>query len=127
MSDLNRIRTDVVGSLLRPPAWKEARTRFDAGTMGNDEFQRLEERCIRDFVRLQESIGLDVGTDGEISRLNFQDSFGLSVTGYDACRERAKQHEKRSEGASALRRWDIPDLTEPGTAASHRRTTGRCL
>jgi 5-methyltetrahydropteroyltriglutamate--homocysteine methyltransferase len=127
MSDLNRIRTDVVGSLLRPPAWKEARARFDEGAIDAEAFQRIEEDCIRDLVRLQESIGLDVVTDGEISRLNFQDSFGLSVTGYDAGREDAKLHEKRSAGATPLRRWDIPDLAEPGTAVSHRRPTNRRL
>ncbi len=33
-------------------------------------------------VRLQESAGLDVISDGEMRRLNFQDSFGAAVEGY---------------------------------------------
>jgi 5-methyltetrahydropteroyltriglutamate--homocysteine methyltransferase len=121
MSDLKQIRTDVVGSLLRPAVWKEARLRFDSGVIDGDTFRAIEATCVRDHVRLQEAIGLDVTTDGEISRLNFQDSFGLSVAGFDASRETVKLHEERSDGATPLRRWDIPDLTGPGTAVSHRR------
>ena len=40
MSELKKIRTDVVGSLLRPAAVKEARTRFDDGKIDADEFAR---------------------------------------------------------------------------------------
>lgn len=121
MSDLRTMRTDVVGSLLRPPAWKEARARLEAGTLADTEFRAIELRCIRDLVALQEGVGLDVVTDGEISRLNFQDSFGLAVTGFDAEGETVSLHTKRAAGASPLQRWEIPDLHGPGTAVSHRR------
>jgi 5-methyltetrahydropteroyltriglutamate--homocysteine methyltransferase len=120
-ADLRTIRTDNVGSLLRPARWKEARRKFDEGTLDKDSFARLEEDCVRDLVRLQESIGLEVVTDGEISRLNFQDSFGLSVAGFDTARESVKSQEKRAEGGTALKRWDIPDLHGPGTPVVHRR------
>src|SRR5438105_1696105 len=121
MTDLNRIRTDVVGSLLRPQAWKEARPLLEAGRLRPTEFRKIEEDCIRKHVQLQEAIGLDVVTDGEISRLNFQDSFGLSVSGYDTASDSVKLHEQRVAGATPLRRWEIPDLAAPGTAVSHRR------
>jgi 5-methyltetrahydropteroyltriglutamate--homocysteine methyltransferase len=121
MTDLHTIRTDVVGSLLRPAAWKTARTAFDAGQIKREALDDVELGCIRDFLRLQEGIGLDVVTDGEISRLNFQDSFGLSVSGYATALETAKLHEARAAGGAALRRWDIPDLHGPGTPVSHRR------
>ncbi|MGA8411440.1 MAG: 5-methyltetrahydropteroyltriglutamate--homocysteine S-methyltransferase, partial [Xanthobacteraceae bacterium] len=81
---LSAIRTDVVGSLLRPQRWREARQRLDDGTLAPDAFGAIELACIRELVALQESVGLDVVTDGEIGRLNFQDSFGLAVTGFDA-------------------------------------------
>lgn len=121
--DLNTIRTDNVGSLLRPARWKEARKQLDAGTLDKAAFAKIEEECIRDFVALQEGIGLDVITDGEISRLNFQDSFGLAVSGYDVQSkgDTVKIQEDRAKGGSALRRWDIPDLHQPGTAVAHRR------
>ena len=82
MKSLDRIRTDVVGSLLRPAAWKEARLSFEGGLINAEAFARVEKRCVERHVRLQESVGLDVVTDGELSRLNFQDSFGLSVSGF---------------------------------------------
>jgi 5-methyltetrahydropteroyltriglutamate--homocysteine methyltransferase len=120
---LHAIRTDVVGSLLRPFAWQQARTRFDARELSTAALQDVEQACVRQLVALQESIGLDVVTDGEISRLNFQDSFGLAVSGYDAAAETLQAQQQRSAGGGALRRWDIPDLAQTGTAVSHRRPT----
>ena len=121
MDDLRKIRTDVIGSLLRPTAWKEARARLDQGKLDAEAFRRIEDDEIEKAVRLQEAVGLDVVTDGEMRRLNFQDSFGMSVEGYDAGRESLELHERRAEGASPLRRWDIPDLEGQGTPVSHRR------
>src|SRR5579863_2403197 len=119
--DLARIRTDVVGSLLRPPGLKAARTRFDDGTIGADALRAIEDVAVRDAVRLQQDAGLDVVTDGEMRRLNFQDSFGAAVTGYDTDRSTLKAYERRVAGAAPGRRWDIPALHEAGTAVSHRR------
>jgi 5-methyltetrahydropteroyltriglutamate--homocysteine methyltransferase len=124
---LSAIRTDVVGSLLRPQRWREARQRLDDGTLAPDAFGAIELACIRELVALQESVGLDVVTDGEIGRLNFQDSFGLAVTGFDAARDTLRVHVRRSAGASPLRRWDIPDLAGAGTPVSHRRPALRRL
>jgi 5-methyltetrahydropteroyltriglutamate--homocysteine methyltransferase len=120
-ADLAKIRTDVVGSLLRPPHLKEARTRFDEGAITADELRAIEDEAVREAVRLQECAGLDVVTDGEMRRLNFQDSFGASVDGYDATRSTLKVYERRVEGAAPGRRWDIPTLQHAGTAVSHRR------
>jgi 5-methyltetrahydropteroyltriglutamate--homocysteine methyltransferase len=124
---LHAIRTDVVGSLLRPRPWREARQRLDEGTLAADAFREIELACIRNLVELQETIGLDVVTDGEISRLNFQDSFGLAVSGFDAVPDTLRVHVRRSAGGAPLRRWDIPDLAETGTAVSHRRPAVRRL
>jgi methionine synthase II (cobalamin-independent) len=60
-------------------------------------------------------------TDGEMRRLNFQDSFGGSVEGYDASRSTLKVYERRVEGAAPGRRWDIREMHDVGTAVSHRR------
>jgi methionine synthase II (cobalamin-independent) len=127
VTSLERIRTDVVGSLLRPPAWKEARLRFESGSLDRDGFSRVEADCVKNHLRLQESVGLDVVTDGELSRLNFQDSFGLAVTGYDTAAESVRSHEKRAAGGTPLARWDIPDLAGPGTPVVHRRPVVRRL
>ncbi len=118
---LAKIRTDVVGSLLRPASVKEARTAFDDGTIGAAALHAIEDEAVRGAVRLQEDAGLDVVTDGEMRRLNFQDSFGASVDGYDANRSTLKVYEQRVEGSAPGQRWDIAQMHHAGTAVSHRR------
>jgi 5-methyltetrahydropteroyltriglutamate--homocysteine methyltransferase len=121
MTSLDRIRTDVIGSLLRPADWKQARLAFETGKLPAQEFARLELECVRRHLDLQERIGLDVVTDGEVSRLNFQDSFGLAISGYATGGETVRTHEQRAAGGTPLARWDIPDLAAPGTPVVHRR------
>jgi 5-methyltetrahydropteroyltriglutamate--homocysteine methyltransferase len=120
-TDLRKIRTDVVGSLLRPDAVRTARVRFDEGKISAAELRATEDEAVRDAIKLQESIALDVVSDGEMRRLNFQDSFGAAVEGYDAERTHTKAYEHRVEGATALQRWDIPDMAQKGTAVAYRR------
>ena len=122
MKLLTRIRNDVIGSLLRPAKLKEARARYDQGLISIEQFRSLEDQSVRDAVALQEGLGLAVITDGEYRRLNFQDSFGESVSGYDAGRPTLEFYEKRVEGGSPLQRWEIPDQGEhKGTAVAQRR------
>ena len=82
MSDLATMRTDVVGSLLRPERLKQARRRFEAREVDAGGLRAVEDDAIREAVALQESLGLGVVTDGEFRRLNFQDSFGACVDGF---------------------------------------------
>jgi 5-methyltetrahydropteroyltriglutamate--homocysteine methyltransferase len=122
MKELAGIRSDVVGSLLRPASLREARARYDGGELTLEALRAMEDQEIRRAVRLQEEIGLAVVTDGEYRRLNFQDSFGESVSGYDAAKATLKFYEHRVEGSSPLRRWEIPERGEnKGTAVSQRR------
>jgi 5-methyltetrahydropteroyltriglutamate--homocysteine methyltransferase len=121
MANLKTIRTDVVGSLLRPQGLKEQRVRFDEGKLSVEAMRKAEDDAIRDAVRLQEGIGLDVISDGEIRRLNFQDSFGEAVEGFDAQRSTIQTTERRVVGASPGRRWDVREIHDVGTPVSHRR------
>src|SRR4051812_8291215 len=123
MPDLTYLRTDVIGSLLRPDYLKQARYKFDEGSLSADAFAAIEDKAVREAVALQESVGLDILTDGEMRRLNFQESFGAAVEGFDAGASKAKVYERRVEGASPLRRWEIPEMGSHGTAVSHRRPT----
>jgi len=119
---LARIRTDVVGSLLRPAHLKHARMQFDDGKSDYAALRAVEDQAIQQAVSLQESIGLDVVTDGEFRRLNFQDSFGVSASGFDAQQGTIDLYEKRVEGSRPLQRWAIPESGErKGTAVSQRR------
>ena len=120
MIDLRTIRTDVVGSLLRPAAVIEARRAFDGGKLDAAGLRAIEDDAVRAAVQLQENAGLDVISDGEMRRLNFQDSFGAAVEGFDASASTVHAYSKRVEGGTALRRWEVP-VQEKGTAVSHRR------
>src|SRR4030081_2454228 len=115
MSDLRAIRTDVVGSLLRPTAVIEARKALDEGKLDAAALCAVEDEAVRAAVKLQEGIGLDVISDGEVRRLNFQDSFGAAVEGFDASVSTIQAYSKRVEGGTALRRWEVP-IQDKGTA-----------
>src|SRR5260221_3331061 len=118
---LDLLRTAVVGSLLRPAAWREAAAAFEEGRVPEKEFQRIEDQAVRDAIRFQEDLGLEVVTDGEIRRLNFQDSFGSAVSGFAAAGTTLRATEARVAGGSALARFDMPDLHQHGPAVTRRR------
>jgi 5-methyltetrahydropteroyltriglutamate--homocysteine methyltransferase len=61
-------RADQVGSLLRPAEIKEARAKVERGEMSAEQLRAIEDRCIREAVARQESLGLQVVTDGEYRR-----------------------------------------------------------
>lgn len=121
MNELSTIRSDVVGSLLRPTRLKEIRLRYDEGKIGAEELRAVEDNAIRDAVLLQEGVGLEVVTDGEYRRLNFQDSFGASVSGFEAERPDWKTMEGYAKGGKPLQRWDFPREGKRGVAVLHRR------
>lgn len=75
-------RTDVVGSLLRPPDLLEARERRERGELAAAEFKRVEDAAVDAALRLQEEAGLDVVTDGEMRRLSFQSQMTEAVHGF---------------------------------------------
>ena len=52
MADLRTIRTDVVGSLLRPTAVIEARKSFDEGKIGAADLRAIEDDAVRAAVRV---------------------------------------------------------------------------
>lgn len=74
-------RADHIGSLLRPPELIEARHKLREGKIKADELRAIEDRAIRDVVRLQEDIGLAAVTDGEFRRGAFFSHFVKSVDG----------------------------------------------
>jgi len=80
----NLLRADHVGGLPRPPWLRERQARFQRGEIGADELERDHRTAVAELVRRQQDIGLGILTDGEITRRNFQESFGGAVTGYDA-------------------------------------------
>lgn len=75
-------RSDVVGSLLRPPELLEAQARLADGRLTVPAFKQIEDSAVDQALRLQEQCGLDVVTDGEMRRLSFQSQFPAAVEGF---------------------------------------------
>jgi 5-methyltetrahydropteroyltriglutamate--homocysteine methyltransferase len=61
-------RADMVGSLLRPQALKEAREKHEKGELSDAALKEVEDREIRAAIKCQEEIGLKAITDGEFRR-----------------------------------------------------------
>jgi 5-methyltetrahydropteroyltriglutamate--homocysteine methyltransferase len=61
-------RADHVGSLLRPAALKEARTKRAKGEITPAELKAVEDREIERAIKKQEEVGLQAVTDGEFRR-----------------------------------------------------------
>lgn len=101
---LKQYRSDVVGSLLRPPYLKEARRRHEAGELNEVEFKKIEDRAVDEAVALQTRAGLDVITDGELRRYAFYGHLIDAVEGFDK-----------------LGGWAIPFHNESGEALVLRR------
>jgi 5-methyltetrahydropteroyltriglutamate--homocysteine methyltransferase len=75
-------RSDVVGSLLRPPELLAAQEQLAAGKLSPCEFKRIEDRAVEEAVALQEEVGLEVVTDGEMRRQSFQSQMTAAVEGF---------------------------------------------
>jgi 5-methyltetrahydropteroyltriglutamate--homocysteine methyltransferase len=76
-------RSDIVGSLLRPPSLLEARQKHEQGELTAAEFKFIEDRAVRDAVALQQDAGLDVVTDGEMRRYAFFGHLVEALEGFD--------------------------------------------
>jgi 5-methyltetrahydropteroyltriglutamate--homocysteine methyltransferase len=85
-------RAEVVGSLLRPAALRRAVDAFyaeghsavlaDERRKDRTALRSLEDEAIRDAVRRQVELGLDVVSDGEFRRWMFLNSFYDAVEGF---------------------------------------------
>lgn len=85
-------RAEVVGSLLRPAPLRRAVDSFyelghsavlaDERTKDRTALQAEEDAAIRDAVRRQVDLGLDIVTDGEFRRWMFLNSFYDAVEGF---------------------------------------------
>ncbi|MGH7964260.1 MAG: cobalamin-independent methionine synthase II family protein [Candidatus Binatia bacterium] len=74
-------RADNIGSLLRPAYLKEARTDWEAGRLSTIEFKHLEDRAVDEGIALQEAVGLEILTDGEMRRFVFTGTLTEAVEG----------------------------------------------
>ena len=61
-------RADVVGSILRTAALKDARAKREKGEITAAQLKEVEDREIEKIIKKQEEVGLQVATDGEFRR-----------------------------------------------------------
>jgi len=113
-------RVDQVGSLLRPQTLKGAYARHGSGDIDDSELARVQDESIRELIGKQEAHGLSILTDGEFRRLNFQDSFIESVSGFIPKKQTAQFQERRTVGGQALQRW-VPDSQKTDPALQYWR------
>jgi len=82
-------RADEVGSLLRPPELKAARTAHAEGTLDDAGLKAIEDRLIADAVKHQERVGLKAVTDGEFRRSWWHFDFLAGLDGVDLVKAKA--------------------------------------
>lgn len=80
---MQALRSEVIGSLLRPAYLKEARIAHEQGELGEAAFKVIEDRSVNEAIALQTASGLDVITDGEMRRYAFYGHFINSIEGFD--------------------------------------------
>ena len=100
-------RADHVGSLLRPPALRQAREARQRNELAAADLARIENEAIRAVVRLQEEIGLKSITDGEFRRGSWSRDFIERIAGVTIVPGQIKVRFHTDEGAI--------DAAPPGT------------
>lgn len=75
--------TTAVGSYPKPEQLLEARRRMLAGRLKPEELRPLEERATREWISIQEEIGLDVLVDGEMYRGDMVTYFAENLDGFE--------------------------------------------
>jgi methionine synthase II (cobalamin-independent) len=119
-NDLKRIRTDHIGSLVRPVKLKEAFARYDRGRLSNEELRLVQDEAVREVIAGQEAHGLPVVTDGEFRRHSFQESFSEAVSGFDVPKDIGVYYHQRQLNQNPLERAE-QNFDEKGPAIITRR------
>ena len=73
---------DIVGSLLRSPELLKAQEQLAAGQINQAYFKEIEDQAVDNAIALQESVGLEIVTDGEMRRQSFQSQMTAAVSGF---------------------------------------------
>jgi 5-methyltetrahydropteroyltriglutamate--homocysteine methyltransferase len=68
--------------LLRPSELLQAQEQLAAGLINQVQFEQIEDRAVDDAIALQEGVGLEIVTDGEMRRQSFQSQMTAAVSGF---------------------------------------------
>ena len=94
-------RADHVGSLLRPHELHDLREQVRLGKADARKLREMEDRLIRDVVKLQEDLGLPAVTDGEFRRDWWHIDFLAGFDGIELRHEDDPYHGIQFKGAEA--------------------------
>ncbi|HET8563256.1 MAG TPA: cobalamin-independent methionine synthase II family protein, partial [Candidatus Binatia bacterium] len=120
MNDLDRLRIDHIGSLVRPAMLKDAFARSDRGELNKEDLCHVQDEAIRAVIAQQEAHGLPVVTDGEFRRHSFQESFSEAVAGFEVPTNIGLYYEQRQVNLNPLQRAE-QNFDEQGPAIVTRR------
>ena len=87
-------RADHVGSLLRPKTINDAFKNYKAGSITREEVIAIEDAAIKEVIKLQQDVGLQVVTDGEFRRASYWSTFVERVDGLDISDSRFTFHDE---------------------------------
>jgi 5-methyltetrahydropteroyltriglutamate--homocysteine methyltransferase len=118
--NLNQLRVDQIGSLVRPAILKDGFARFDRGAASREELIQVQNQAIREVIARQEAHGLPVVTDGEFRRHSFQESFSECVSGFEVPKNVSLYYERRELNLTPLERAE-QNFDEAGPAIITRR------
>jgi 5-methyltetrahydropteroyltriglutamate--homocysteine methyltransferase len=79
----NVIRSDQIGSLLRPDNLLDARDEFHTGRISLEQLRSVEDASIEQALQMQRDVGINIFTDGEMRRDAWQTNFSQAVEGFE--------------------------------------------
>ena len=116
---LNSLRVDQVGSLVGPAYLIDAIKLRRIGDIDDEGLRAARDDAVRHVLRRQQDIGFPIASDGELRRENFQDSFGMAVSGYDIPRG-TEDFSQQKLNSQPFERSE-QDFAGPGPAIVTRR------
>ncbi len=112
-------RADHVGSLLRPPELIRARAEHKAGHLSAGDLRKYEDAAIIDAVRMQQELGLQGITDGEMRRASWHMDFLYQIGGVRKVQQNITVHFHSDKG-------DV-DFTPSGLKVEGKLTLDGCI
>ena len=75
--------TTTVGSFSKPKYLADARKQFYKGNISREDLLKFEEQATKEYIEMQERIGLDVLVDGEAERGDMATFFAERLDGFE--------------------------------------------
>ena len=111
--DLNSLRVDLVGSLLRPEKLKQAFSDYGQGKASEADLASAQDAAIEDVVAKQAAHDLPIVVDGEFRRTSFMESFAV-VAGVEEWQAGARTYHdilaRKDEGKEGTHKGQDPIL-----------------